>query len=200
MLKISIFLLVVFILFFILLFKFLYSENKKEEEKDSILLLVFGAGSFSLIFTIVIALFLFIIIGSVSVIDLLLLLNISKQQLMMIGISFLIYLLTMDTIMELISEYLVGENIFHYIIVAFTRICAFYLMGLFISIQPDIVAIISIGVSAILLLLEVYIFTKKQRRHRRKSVKLAICFIIPSHIKYIFRIFDVLKLGEDLAL
>lgn len=162
--KIGVFLFVIFILLFILLFRFVYSENKKEDEKDSILVLISVAVLFSLIITIVMALFLFIIIGSTSAIDMLLSLNIGTEQIIMIGIYFLIYLLTIDYIIEKISEYLMGENILHYMALALTRISSFYLIGIMMNIKQEIIVAISIGVSIILLLFEVLYFTKKIKR------------------------------------
>lgn len=159
--KITVFLFVLFVLLFILLFRFFYNENKKEDEKDSIMVLIFAAALFSLFITIVIAVFLFLIIGSTSAINLILSLNISTEQIMIIGISFLIYLFTIDHIIEIITEYLLGKNIFHYIVLAFTRISSFYIIGIIINIRHDINITISIGVSLILLLFEVLYFYRK---------------------------------------
>ena len=106
------FLSAIFILLFLLLFWFFHYENKKEKNKDTLLTLVVVAILFSVIITFVFAFFLFLIMGSTNFIDKIFSLNIDTNQLIVIGISFLIYLLTIDNVFEKVFEYLLGENIY----------------------------------------------------------------------------------------
>ena len=160
--KIVIFLSVIFILLFILLFWFIHHENKKEEEKekDSLLTIAIVAILFSVIITVVFGFFLFLIIGSTSVVDTLFSLNINTNQLITIGISFLIYWLTVDNIIEKFFEYLLGENTYAILSLALARMAAFYIIGIIINLNTTINMTISIGVSLILLVIEMLFFYK----------------------------------------
>lgn len=158
--KITIFLLLIFILSFILLFLFLSKENKKEESKDSILSVIFGSILFALIITIVITFFLFLLIGSTSVIDTIFSLHITTNQLIVIGISFLVYWLTVDSVLEKVFEYFMGETIYTAFCLAVTRVAAFYIIGILMKLEQHIDLTISIGVSVILLLIDVLFIIK----------------------------------------
>ena len=158
--KIVIFLSVIFILIFILLFWFIHHENKKEKEKDSLLTLIIVATLFSVILTVVFVFFLFLIIGSTSVIDTLFSLNINTNQLITVGISFLIYWLTVDNIIEKFFEYLLGENTYAILSLALARMAAFYIIGIILNLNDTINMTISIGVSLILLVIEMLFFHK----------------------------------------
>ena len=160
MLKFSIFLSVIFILSFLLLFWFIHHENKKEENKDRSLTLVVVAILFSVIITFVFALFLFLILGSTSIIDAIFSLNINTNQLIVIGISFLIYWITIDNIFEKFFEYLLGENIYAILSLALSRVASFYIIGIIIKLNEVINMTISLGVSFILLATEVLYFFK----------------------------------------
>lgn len=166
--KIGIFLFVIFIFSFMLLFGFVYSVNKKEDDKDNMLVLIIVAILFSLIITMVIAFFLFIIIGSTSAIDILFSLNINTGQIITIGISYLIYIFTIDSIVEKILEYLLGKNIIHYFALALTRIGAFYIIGIIINVSQEIILTLSIGVSVIILLFEVLYFVRQAKKNAEK--------------------------------
>ncbi|RLL48488.1 hypothetical protein D8M04_04320 [Oceanobacillus piezotolerans] len=155
MLKILIFLSVIFILSFLLLFWFINHQNKKEESKDSLLTLIVVAILFSVIITFVFAFSLFLIMGSTSIIDTIFSLNINTNQLIVIGISFLIYLMTIDNIFETLFEYLWGKNIYAVLSTALSRVGAFYIIGILIKLNDVINVTISVGVSLILLTIEV---------------------------------------------
>ncbi|MFP3919138.1 hypothetical protein U5N28_15145, partial [Lysinibacillus telephonicus] len=88
-------------------------------------------------------------------------LNITTNQLIVIGIFFLIYWLTIDNIFEKLFEYLFGENIYAILSVALTRIAAFYIIGIIISLNNSVNITISIGVSIILLVIDALFIFKK---------------------------------------
>ncbi|MCM3442180.1 hypothetical protein AB3Z07_14650 [Metabacillus halosaccharovorans] len=160
--NISIFLLIIFILSFLILFWFTHHENKKEEKKDGLLTLLVVAGTFSVIITLVFALFLFLIMGSTSVIDIMFSLELTTNQLLVIGISFLIYWFTIDNILGKFFEYLLGENIYALLALAISRLVSFYMIGTLIKLNEDMNMTISIGVSIILLSIEVLYFLRKK--------------------------------------
>ncbi|MFL0507177.1 hypothetical protein ACH0B5_15665 [Ureibacillus sp. 179-F W5.1 NHS] len=152
--KITIFLLFIYILSFIILFLFLNKENKKEESKDSIPMVIYSSILFAFIITIAIAFFLFLLIGSTSVIDTLFSLNIATNQLIVIGISFLVYWLTLDSIFEKVFEFFMGETLYTAFSLAITRVAAFYIIGVLMRLDEHIDLTISIGVSVILLIID----------------------------------------------
>lgn len=160
MLKILVFLSVIFILAFILLFWFLQYENKKEDKKDNLLILILIAIIFSLVITTVIALFLFLIIGSTNVIEILFSLDISTNQVIVIAISFLVYWLTVDNIFEKVFKYFMGENIYAILSLSLTRVASFYIIGIIIKLNEMINLSISAGVATVLLAIDVLYFLK----------------------------------------
>ncbi|SES44942.1 hypothetical protein [Psychrobacillus sp. OK032] len=161
--KISILLSVIFILSFFLLFWFIHHENKKEQNKDNLLILIVVAILFSVIITFVIAFFLFLILGSANVIDTIFSLHINTNHLIVIGISFLIYWITIDNIFEKFFEYLWGENIYAVLSVALSRVASFYIIGIIIKLNEVTNMSISIGVSLILLAIDVLYFFKNNK-------------------------------------
>lgn len=161
--KITIFLLFIFILSFIILFLYLSKENKKEESKDSIPMVVFSSVLFAFIITIFIAFFLFILIGSTTVIDTLFSLDITTNQLIVIGISFLVYWLSIDSIFEKVFESFMGETLYTALSLAITRVAAFYIIGILMKLDQYTNLSISIGVSVILFIIDVLFSLKDQK-------------------------------------
>ena len=150
---------------FILLFWFFHHENKKEKEKDSLLKLLLAATFFSVILTVVFVFFLFLIIGSTTVIDTLFSLHINTNQLIAIGISFLIYWFTIDNILEMLFEYLLGENAYAILSLAPTRMATFYIIGIILNLNNTVNMTISIGISLILLTIDMLFFFRKERSY-----------------------------------
>ena len=165
MLKISIFLALIFILSFFLLFWFIHHENKKKEKQDSLLTLVVMAILFSVIITFVFAFVLFLIIGSTNVIDKIFSLNINTNQLFIIGISFLIYWLTIDNIFEKLFEYMLGENIYAILFLALSRVVSCYIIGIIIKLNEVINMTVSIGVPLIILAIETLHYSKNNKSY-----------------------------------
>ena len=165
MLKISIFLSVIFIISFLLLFWFVRHKNEKEENKDSLITLAIVSVIFSVIITSVFAFFLFVIIGSTSVIDKIFSLNLTTDQLLLIGISFLIYWLTIDNIFEKLFEYMLGENIFAVLFLALSRVVSFYIIGIIIKLNEPVNIAVSIGVPLIILVIDTLYYFKNNKSY-----------------------------------
>ncbi|WP_087974991.1 hypothetical protein [Oceanobacillus rekensis] len=98
---------VVFVISFILLFLWIYNGEKNEikAEKKKI----FSAIGASFILTLApsafIGLSLFVLLGSTNTVNMIFSLNISTKQLVILAISFFVYLFTIDNIIELIIFY-----------------------------------------------------------------------------------------------
>ena len=103
--------------------------------------------------------------GSTTVIDTLFSLNINTNQLIAIGISFLIYWFTVDNILEMLFEYLLGENPYAILSLAPTRMAAFYIIGIILNLNNTVNMTISIGVSLILLAIDMLFFFRKERSY-----------------------------------
>ncbi|WP_062052609.1 hypothetical protein [Bacillus sp. JCM 19034] len=164
-------LIVVFIISFLLIFKFVYSGNKKEteEEKMNFFMVIFVSVALSLIITATIGLVIFALLGSTSIVNRIFSLNISKNQLAVITISFFVYLFTLDSFIEITVKYIIGKNIFYVIVLLFIRIGIFYLIGKIISLNQTISITIAIGVALIILLIETLYYLRE--RNKEKDIK-----------------------------
>lgn len=147
----------IFIISFLLLFIFIYKGNKKESEteKISFFLVIVVAGLLALAPTIVITIILFVLLGSTTAINMLFTLQIDMKQLILLAVFLLIYLFSIDSIIESIIKYIVRVNIFYFIILLFIRILAIYIIGLALGLDQTTSFIIASGVSLIVLILEV---------------------------------------------
>ena len=110
--------------------------------------------------------------GSTTVIDTLFFLNINTNQLIVIGISFLIYWFTIDNILEMLFEYLLGENPYAILSLAPTRMAAFYIIGIILNLNNTVNMTISIGVSLILLAIDMLFFFRKEGRIYEKKINI----------------------------
>ncbi|WP_416147608.1 hypothetical protein ACM26V_15375 [Salipaludibacillus sp. HK11] len=144
---------------------FIYTQNKKESEKEKmgLFLLLFVAGLIALAPTAVIAVFLFALLGSANVLDTLFSLGFSRNQLITLTIFILVYLFTIDSVIEKLVEYITGKNKITFFLVLLSRIFAFHMIGLIIGVQQANSFIIAVGVALIIMLLEIlYLYREKQ--------------------------------------
>lgn len=155
--KIVIALIVVFAISFLLLLKFIYSDNKKEAEaeKTTIFYVILTAFVLALAPTAVIALILFALLGSTVSVNMLFALHISTKQLILLAISLLVYLFSIDSIIEVIVKHIVGKNILYFIIVLLIRLLVFYAIGLAFGLEQTSSFTIATGVAIIILLFEI---------------------------------------------
>ena len=163
--KIVITLIVVFIISILLIFKLFYSENRQEskEEKMSFFMVLFLSLAFSLLITGTLGLSIFALIGSTNMVNIIFSLGISTNQLMILAISFFVYLFILDDIIEIIVEHIVGKNIFYSIVLVLTRIGIFYVIGNIVGLTQTVSITIAIGVTFITFLIEV-LFRLRERK------------------------------------
>lgn len=162
--KLSIFLIGLFVLLFSLWFAFAYHENKKEKNKDSLWMLIVVAILLAIIVMILLVFFLFVVIGSVSTVDLIFSLNIHTEQLFIIGVAFLIYFITIDFVLEVVFEGIFGKNMYQLTALALTRVAAFYYIGIFIHSNRNIIFTVAVGISVIFTLLDaLYLLYKREK-------------------------------------
>lgn len=159
---IAITLIIVFILTFVLFFLFVYKDNKKE--KENIFIIILSVALLSLMPTALIAFFLFVFLGSTTTINLLFSLNISTDQLIILAITLLVYLFSIDSILEKLVEFIIGKNLFYYLILMVLRIMATYTLALIIGLDGKNGFAIATGVSLIIFLLEAFYSLNKKNR------------------------------------
>src|SRR5690625_124024 len=154
--KITLALTIVYIISFIVLLKLVYSGNKKESSADQlgIFLIIFVAGALALLPTAAIGIILFVILGSTSLVDMIFSLNISINQLIILAISLLVYLFTLDHMIDIVLRYTFGENIIYHSAKCIIRIGAFYLIGEIIAIRQTVNMTMAVGTAVIILIIE----------------------------------------------
>lgn len=155
--KMIISIITIFIISFLLLFIFIYKGNKNESETEKIssFLVIVVAGLLALAPTAVITVILFVLLGSTTAINMMFTLEIDMKQLILLAVFLLIYLFSIDSIIESVIKYIVRVNIFFYIILLLIRILVIYIIGLALGLDQTTSFIIASGVSLIVLILEV---------------------------------------------
>jgi len=154
--KIFISLLVVFIISFLLLFKLVYSGNKEEpeDEKLNIFLVFLVSFLLALLPTVAMGLVLFVILGSANTVNMVFSLHISLNQIIVLAIAFLVYLFTIDSIIEIMVKHIVGKNIFYFSAILLIRIGVFYMIGDLVGLTQTVSVTFSTGVALIILFME----------------------------------------------
>jgi|SRR5690625_2423371 len=162
-------LIVVFIISFLLIFKLVYSGNKEESESDKLNFpsVVFVGCLLALLPTAAIAFIIFVLLGSTSAVNVIFSLEISRNQLIILAISLFIYLFSIDSIIEIIVEYIVGKNnTFYFSILLLIRIVAFYLIGFFIGLSQSNSFTMAVGITVIIFLIEVFYHLREKNKEK----------------------------------
>src|SRR5690554_1442714 len=104
--KIAISLIILWLIPFILIFTFIYKRNQKETEEEGIhfFMVLFLSVIFSLIIAAIIGFILFTLLGSATIVNEIFSLKISKNELVILAISFLVYLFTLDFLVEFVMK------------------------------------------------------------------------------------------------
>src|SRR5690606_17379214 len=163
MLKIAMFLAVIFLLLFIALLWFFRRENKKEDDKDNMAVLIGVSILFSLIITLAIGFLLLLIVGSITALNTVFSLNISVNQMILIAVSFLIYWFTLDYIFEATFEHIFGENWIAVFSLTLSRIAAFYIIGILFHLNEPINLVVAVGVPLIIVVLDILSLLKTKK-------------------------------------
>ncbi|WP_010096697.1 hypothetical protein [Ornithinibacillus scapharcae] len=154
---------VIYLISFVLILGFIYRGNKKEseEEKMSSTLVIVVSLLLALAPTIGLGFVLFTILGSANLIDMVFSLDLEINQLVILAISILVYLFTVDSIVEIVVEYIVGKKVMYSIVMLLSRIFAFYWIGLIVGFSQLNTFITATGIAVIISILELlYRFRK----------------------------------------
>lgn len=140
-----------------MLFKLVYNGNKEEseEEKLNFVLVILVSILLALLPTAAIGLILFVVLGSANTVNMVFSLNISLNQLIVLAISFLVYLFTVDSIVEIAVKHILGKNIFYYSVILLIRIGVFYMIGELVGLTQTVSVTFSTGMAFIILLIEI---------------------------------------------
>lgn len=149
-------LLTVFIVSFVLLSIWIRKSNRKDEteERMSVVLIMGVAGVFALLLTGVAAFFWFLFLGSTNVINTLFSLDLSKRELLLMSVVYLVFIFTLDNIFQVLVKLLTSQKYMFYFLMLWIRMVAFYLIGDFFSLTHYTNIVISGGVALIWSLLE----------------------------------------------
>src|SRR5699024_312240 len=131
----------------------------------SILMTVFVSSMLSLAITVVFALILFSILGVTNFINMSFSLDIGMKSLMILTIAFLVYLFTVDSLIEVIIKVIVGKKFLYYVLVLLARIGAFYWIGSFIGLEQTVRFIIAVCVAFIIMIIEVLYDRNEKSKH-----------------------------------
>src|SRR5699024_5496196 len=118
--------------------------------------------------TAAIGLILFIVLGSANTVNMVFSLNISLNQLIVLAISFLVYLFTVDSIVEIAVKHILGQNTFYYSVILLIRIGVFYMIGELVDLTQTVSVTFSTGMAFIILLIE--ILYNLREKHKVKKM------------------------------
>jgi len=163
---IGIILFLTFSLSFLLLFILVYHGNKTEpeNEKQGLIGVIFVAALLALLPTAVIALFLFILLGSANIVSTVFSLQISGKQLIILAVSLLIYLFTVDSIIEMILKQLLSKPVQLHILMLLVRIFAFHWIGQTIGIPQQSSFILAAGLAFVIFAAETALSFKERKK------------------------------------
>lgn len=161
---------VIFIISFGLIFTFIYRENKKETgaEKMGLGGTIFVSSLLTLPILLLFGAILFFLLGSANTVNWLFALDIRTSTLVGYAFVLLVYLFTLDSIIEIIIRFIIPfKNIGYYLMVLASRGLAFYIIGLFFEFTDRISLSLALGIALIAVILEgVYDFSKKRKKPR----------------------------------
>ncbi|HLS35226.1 MAG TPA: hypothetical protein VK061_03200 [Bacillota bacterium] len=151
---------IVFIISFLLFFIWMY----KNEGKSHLVPLIIAAFTLALIPTVLFAIILLPFFGFTTVLNLSLSLGISKGELMLLAISFIVYFFTLDSLIEVLMKAIVGEGLLYQFVIFLVRFFMFYVISIFLGIAQTSSLILALLTASILLIGE-YLY------HRRSCKK-----------------------------
>lgn len=146
----------IFIILFLLIFAWILKNERKESNNIKLFHILITSFIFSSVITFVLSFILFVLFGSVNLIDTLYSLKIPNNKLLLLAISFFIYLFTIDVLIEYSIEIITGKNFVYTVVLFFTRILAFYTIGALLNLERNSNILISIGIALIIFIIELY--------------------------------------------
>lgn len=149
---------IIFVLLFLVLFGWMLISEKKENKltRGGIFGLTIAAFFLALLITLVLGLGLFTLFGSIKMTNTLFDLELNMKQIGVVFIAYLIFLLTVDNVIDFLVKHIIGENLFYPIFLLLIRTFTLHMIGLIIGIQQTSSFIIAGVVAFIIFLIEIY--------------------------------------------
>lgn len=162
-------LLIIFLASFIFSLVFCYQQNLKEPYEESLKLpaLIFVSLTLALAPTFVIGLIFLIVLGSTTTTNIIFSLNLQTDQLLFIAIFFFIYLCTIDTVIDMVLEMLIGKSFVPYLQMPI-RMFFFYGIGVLNGLPVHINFWLSFGVSFLVSFIE-FLYDGRIREKIRRN-------------------------------
>ncbi|MGY0691895.1 hypothetical protein ACW2QC_03775 [Virgibacillus sp. FSP13] len=126
----------------------------------NLFLVLFVAMVLALLPTVAIGLVLFVLLSSTSAVNMIFSLHVGNDQLIMFAISLLVYLFSIDSLLELIVKHVVGKNLLYFIALLLIRTLAAYTIGKIIGLDQTISFTIAAGVAFIIFLFECLYYSR----------------------------------------
>lgn len=135
----------------------LKSEKEELKEKRARFHHVLGTALIlAIVPTVILALIIFALFGSVNIVNTLFSFDISAKRLTLLTLALLIYLFTLDYLVEKSIEIIVEKNIAYTIILFLTRVFAFYMIGFLFNLKQISNFILASGAALIIFLFDIY--------------------------------------------
>jgi hypothetical protein len=148
-----------------LLFLLFITKNEKQEGKEKYLLTsIITSAVLSLIVTAVLMFFVFIFSGATSFFNMFLKLGLDKIQLGIIVLAISIYMFTVDYLLALVFKHITNHGGFKYTLLFITRFSFIYLICILISVKESTAGILSLCVTAFLVLAELLYYSIKSEK------------------------------------
>lgn len=156
----------IFILSFLLFFVWIFIAERKEEssEKKNVFIISLVSFCLALIVTLAFGASIFLLLGSIKMTNTLFDLDLTIKQVGFIFIGYLIFLFTIDNVIELVVKVIVGKNIANPILLLLIRIFALHMIGLFIGIHQTSSFLVATVVALFIFLIEIYVFLREQEK------------------------------------
>lgn len=156
----------IFILSFLLFFVWIFIAERKEEssEKKNVFIISLVSFCLALIVTLAFGASIFLLLGSIKMTNTLFDLDLTIKQVGFIFIGYLIFLFTIDNVIELVVKVIVGKNVANPILLLLIRIFALHMIGLFIGIHQTSSFLVATVVALFIFLIEIYVFLREQEK------------------------------------
>ncbi|AUJ25024.1 hypothetical protein [Virgibacillus dokdonensis] len=157
----------IFILSFLLFSVWIFIAERKDvsSEKKNVFIISFVSFCLALIVTLVFGAGIFILLGSIKMTNTFFNLDLTIKQVGFIFIGYLLFLFTIDNVIELVVKAIVGKNLANPLLLLLIRIFTLHIIGLFIGIHQTSSFLIATVVALFIFLIEIYVILCEQDKN-----------------------------------
>ncbi|WP_217587194.1 hypothetical protein [Lentibacillus saliphilus] len=156
---------ILFLVSFSLLFMFVLKRENTKDGLSSLVHICFASALLALVPTFVIGLFLFAIFGSTNLVTMIFAFEISTGKLIVISIAYLVYLFTIDSVIEGIAEtFFRNDRIISKAVMVFVfRVIILTGVALMVGVHWEPSGALAVGVAGIVGVIEVLFIQSQQK-------------------------------------